>query len=261
MCPCISSLRNSWLSLVESCFSDAQKLLFLSCVYFSTLSTTLQAPPLVVLMDLSELYIFSFSAYPLWHWPNWVCSSAWFEVTISSLTNINTYFSSFLLCLVSVLSSVGVSSRDIWKWYSFSAAFGCCTGQKIGMYVMLWGAIADAGTERAERFLKAHLSFTCEHSWERRRLSQHHFWLWHSLWAEVNCKSRRERMKVNCQEVLKFGLTSALLWLRYRPSWRRNSGMPSWKRSGRLDLSSLVKNRPLPLPGLFPSTFFAPAAV
>lgn len=71
--------------------------------------------------------------------------------------------------------SAGVASRDIWKWYSEATAFGSCAGQKIRMYVMLWGSIADAGTERAEMFMKVHLRFACKHSQEARRSSQHHF--------------------------------------------------------------------------------------
>lgn len=115
LCPCISSFStSSMLSPVEWLFQAPASLMvrncsFLSCVYSSALSTTLQAPSLPVLMDVPELYIISSSAYPLWHWPRWVCSSAWFDVIISSLMNINTSFPFFLLSLVSVLASVGIT--------------------------------------------------------------------------------------------------------------------------------------------------------
>lgn len=59
-----------------------------------------------------------------------------------------------------------------------------------------------------------------ELSQESGMCPQPHFKLWHSLGAEKNCKSQREQVKVNGQELLKFGLTSALLELRYHPLGR-----------------------------------------
>lgn len=51
---------------------------------------------------------------------------------------------------------------------------------------------------------------------------QPHFELWQSLQAEKkNCKSWKEQTKVNCQELLKFGLTPTLLELRYHPLGRK----------------------------------------
>lgn len=38
-----------------------------------------------------------------------------------------------------------------------------------------------------------------------------------------NCKSWREQVKVNCQELLKFGLTPTLLELRYHPLGRKKN--------------------------------------
>lgn len=99
---------------------------------------------------------------------------------ISSLTNINTSFSFFLLSLVSVLSSVGIDPLLVLP----KGTFGNGTQKQLHLAVVLVRrsgcagcyeglSIADAGTERAERFRKVLLRFACEHSQETRRSSQH----------------------------------------------------------------------------------------
>lgn len=69
-------------------------------------------------------------------------------------------------------------------------------------------------------FMKVHLRFLLSSARSLER-ALNPISTYGTAWeAEKNCKSQREQVQVNCQELLKFGLTSALLELRYHPLGR-----------------------------------------